>query len=182
MTSEERVKEEWIAVRCQLGESEAFRELIDIMEARLSYYIRRFINDEHTACDILQEVWLVVFQKIKSLRNVSAIRSWLYRITHDKIANYLRDKRIEEKALTGLAYQETDKEITFSEDEAREIHQLLDKISPVHREVLVLYFIENMEYEEIAKVTECSIGTVKSRLYYAKNALRVLLSKESKQL
>jgi RNA polymerase sigma-70 factor (ECF subfamily) len=176
MTSKERLKEEWIAVRCQLGESEAFRELINLMEARLSYYIRRFIKDEHTAWDILQEVWLVVFQKIKKLRNTSAIRGWLYRITHDKIANYLRDKKIEEKALNELAYKDMNDQITFSETEASQIHQLLDKINPVHREALVLYFIEGMEYEEIADVIKCSIGTVKSRLHYAKNTLRALMN------
>ncbi|MFH1232025.1 MAG: sigma-70 family RNA polymerase sigma factor, partial [Planctomycetota bacterium] len=130
MRNKERLREEWIVIRCQLRECNAYSELINIMERRLLYYIRRFVNDEHTALDILQEIWLVVFQKIKKLKEASAIRAWLYKIAHDKLANYLRHKTIEEKVLDELPIKDVDTQIVFSKDEAQQIHQVMDKLNP----------------------------------------------------
>jgi RNA polymerase sigma-70 factor (ECF subfamily) len=175
----ERIKEQWIALRCRLKEPEAFRELVDLMEQRLFYYIRRFVQDEQLAWDILQDVWMAVFKKIQRLRDTAAIRAWLYRITHDKIANYLREEETRKKVLVELAYQDTNNQISFSEGQAKEIHQLLEKLSPSHREVMVLFFLEGMRYKEIAEVTRCSLGTVKSRLYWAKKLLKEMISSKN---
>jgi RNA polymerase sigma-70 factor (ECF subfamily) len=60
----------------------------------------------------------------------------------------------------------------FSADDAERIHTALDKLSPEHREVLLLRFVEDLPYEQIAQITDCNLGTVKSRIHYAKRLLR----------
>ncbi len=68
--------------------------------------------------------------------------------------------------------EEPSQDNEFRLEDAQEIHASLDQITPEQREILVLRFLEDMTYEQIAKVTGCPIGTVRSRLYYAKSALR----------
>jgi RNA polymerase sigma-70 factor (ECF subfamily) len=87
----------------------------------------------------------------------------------------LRDRRwtrpIEEADLANIA-DETADDPGFSAEDAQRIHVALDGLAPEHREVLVLRFVEDMSYDEIAEATECPLGTVRSRIYYAKRALR----------
>ena len=125
------------------------------------------------ADDVLQDVWFDVFRKVQRLRDPQAFRCWLYRVTRDRAFRILRRTRrwrqpIEE---LDLAVEEALEE-PFSAEDVERIHAALDLLSPEHREVLVLRFIEDMSYEEVSRVTECGLGTVKSRLHYAKRALR----------
>jgi RNA polymerase sigma-70 factor (ECF subfamily) len=180
MTNTAKIREEWIALRCQSGEPEAFRELVDLMEDRLLYYIHRILPGESDAYDVLQEVWIAVFRKIRGLRDATAFRAWIYRIAHDKAVGQVRRRaardRLEE-AVAEDAASESDDNAWEAMDAAR-VHELLQKLEPAHREVLTLYFLEDMKYEEIAGVVGCSVGTVKSRLHYAKASLRRMMEEK----
>lgn len=169
-----------LVLRCQLGELDAFRDLVNLMEPRLLYYIRRFLRNEEICYDILQEVWIIAFQKINGLRDPKSFRSWIYRIAHDKAVTHIRHELSREQAEDNYREEllSQSNEIHWSADNAAEIHLLMDKLSPFHREVLTLFFLEEMNYNEIANVVQCSIGTVKSRIYYAKEALRRLFVEE----
>lgn len=74
MNDANSIREQLIVLRCQLGEVDAFRDLVSIMEDRLLYYIRRFLREESVAYDVLQEVWITVFHKIRHLRDPKAFR------------------------------------------------------------------------------------------------------------
>ncbi|MBZ5535753.1 MAG: sigma-70 family RNA polymerase sigma factor [Acidobacteriia bacterium] len=174
MSDAGRIREQVIVLRCQLGETEAFRELVDLMEDRLFYYVRRFVHDEGSAYDLLQEVWITIFRKIRNLRDAGSFRPWIYRIAHDQVVTHIRREMARERAENG--YREVisceSSDIGWDRTAAEEIHWHMLRLNALHREVLTLFFLEEMKYEEIAQVVGCEVGTVKSRLFNAKEALR----------
>lgn len=177
MDEKNRIQEEWLVLRCQLGESDAYKALVTLMEKRLFYFIRRLVATEADALDVLQEVWLTVFRKISKLRDPKAFRPWIYRIAHDKAVTSIRQEIHQERL------QESYSEVILSNDEkpflelenSARVHLALDRLNPAHREVLFLFFLEEMSYEEISQIVGCHVGTVKSRMHYAKNELKRLL-------
>lgn len=177
MDIEDRTRYEWMALRCQSGELGAFEDLIAVMERPLLYYAASLTGNTDSGLDVLQDVWIKVFRGIRNLKDPGALRSWLYSITHgiavDRIRkNYARE-RAEEVQLED--FQEAE-EPSFADEDAAAIHRALSKIGLKHREVLVLHFLEDLSVEEIAEVVGCSEGTVKSRIHYAKRAMKEILS------
>ncbi len=164
-------------LRCQTGDEAAFAELVARYGPRLRYYLRKMLNDPSAAEDLLQDVWLDVFRGLPRLCDARAFPAWLYRIARDRAWRSLRKRRPTERPLGQDDWTEVD-DAGFSEEDAGRIHAGLDMLSPDQREVLVLRFLEEMTYEDIARVTGCQLGTVRSRIHYAKRALRRVLEKE----
>ena len=169
------VHERLLVVQSQARDPGAFRELVARYESRVIYYIRRMIGDSTDAYDVMQEVWILVFRRLGTLQAPEAFRVWLYRIAHDVAVSHLRRR-------TKLP-QPMSEEVDFSQeveewdemqalDNAELVHRTLEQLSPAHREVLTLRFLEELELAEIAEVVGCEVGTVKSRLHYAKRSLR----------
>jgi RNA polymerase sigma-70 factor (ECF subfamily) len=168
---------EWMALRCQSGEPGAFEDLIAVMERPLLYYAASLTGSTDSGLDVLQEVWIKAFGSIRKLQNPASVRSWLYSITHgiavDRIRSNISREQAERFELED--FQEAE-EPSFAAEDAAAIHQALSEIGVRHREVLVLHFLEDLTIAEIAKVIGCSEGTVKSRIHYAKRAMREVLS------
>ena len=106
------------------------------------------------------------------LADPAALAAWLYRIARDKASVQWRERPPERLLDLSDLVEEPSQDDEFRPEDAQEIHAGLDQLTPEQREVLVLRFLEDMTYQQIAKVTGCPIGTVRSRLYYAKSALR----------
>lgn len=171
-----RTQDEWIALRCQTGEQAAFEDLVALMERPLLYYATKLTGNAETALDVLQDVWMVVFRRIQGLKEPGSLRPWLYRITHglavDHIRQHISRERSEEVHVAGIPESA---DLSFTEDDAAAIHEGLNDLGPKHREVLVLYFLEDFSLAEVALVVGCSEGTVKSRIHYAKRAMKEIL-------
>jgi RNA polymerase sigma-70 factor, ECF subfamily len=168
----DRLYERLLVLRCQTGEATAFGEVVERFGPRLRYYLGQMIERRDQVDDLLQEVWLTVFRKVATLKEPAAFAAWLYRIARDKAAFQRRKRRREilvEEADFAACVGDGEE---FSADDAEQIHTGLAKLAGEHREVLILRFLEEMNYEEIARVTDCPVGTVRSRLHYAKGALR----------
>ena len=172
-----RTQDEWIALRCHAGDNTGFEDLVALMQRPLLYYATKLTGNAQAAHDVLQDVWVNVFNGIRGLKNPTSLRSWLYRITHglavDRIRHQVSRQRAEETHVDEL--QEAG-DISFTSDDAAAIHEALDALDPKHREVLVLYFLEDFLLAEIAAVVGCSEGTVKSRIHYAKKRMREILA------
>ena len=170
------IYERVLVVRCQAGDEDAFTELVGRYNARLLYFLRKLIAQR--ADDVLQDVWLDVFRQLPRLADPQAFRAWVYRIARDRAFGLLRKSHQAEQPLgeTEVPDQSSD-ENGFDAEEAARIHAALDLLPPEQREVLVLRFIEAMSYEAIARVTSQPLGTVRSRLFYAKRALRTILER-----
>jgi RNA polymerase sigma-70 factor (ECF subfamily) len=177
MENENRTQYEWLALRCQSGEAEAFEDLIEVMERPLLYYATSLTGNADSGLDVLQEVWIKAFRGIRKLKDPGSLRSWLYSITHgiavDRVRRNISRERAEEVQLED--FQEAE-EPSFAEEDAAAVHRALNEIGLKHREVLVLHFLEDLSMVEIAKVVGCSEGTVKSRIHYAKRAMKEVLS------
>jgi len=161
-----------IVGRCRRGERAAFEELFDIYQPRLKYYVRR-LNGSDKVDDILQDIWVAVFKKIDRLKDAKSFNVWLYRIARNKVYDGFRRKErfVSLPEEHELPVSEGD-EAVFGADDAANLHKALKKLKPYHREVLTLSFIEQMTYQSIADVIGCGVGTVRSRIYYAKQSLR----------
>ncbi len=171
---------ELLVLRCQRRDPGALEELVRQFERRLFYYIRRLVDHEHDAWNILQETWLSVFTSIGSLRQPQLLPVWLYGIARRRVMDYRRGKYADrlifgnEDAMTAVP----DDYIVIPIDDAGRIHRGLERLSTAHREVLTLYFLEEMPLEAIAAIVDASVGTVKSRLFYAKQNLRKFMENE----
>jgi RNA polymerase sigma-70 factor, ECF subfamily len=169
------IDERLTILQAQQGDREALSRLINSYDDRLLYFIRRLGGDVEEALDILQTVWLIVHRKLRRLNSPDAFRVWLYRITHDQTVSYLRKRSkgpmlVEHLEAVSETHSASFFETTF--DNAELVHVAMQALSVDHRRVLTLRFLEEMSIEDIAEVINCRPGTVKSRLYYAKEALR----------
>jgi RNA polymerase sigma-70 factor (ECF subfamily) len=171
--------EQLLVIRCQTGDDEAFTELVARYEPRLRYYLRKMGDRPEDVEDRLQDIWFDVVRGVGRLSDARAFPAWLYRIARARTALARRRSR---PATVSLADSEVGDESNgdeFTEEDAAQVHAALDDLAPEHREVLVLRFLEGMSYEEIAQVVGDPLGTVKSRIHYAKRALRAVLERTS---
>lgn len=185
------------------GDQDAFDLIYVRYKPRLKKFIRNFITDEEAAEDLLQEVFLKVYQNSERYRPSYRFSGWIYRIATNICLNELRRRRTHKVISLN---QEVKVAVTDSENEAVELHELipdsyflgpseavessetreqildaLSSLSSVHRQVITMHLWEDMKYEQIAEILNCSVGTVKSRVFYGLKALRGKLeSKEDK--
>jgi RNA polymerase sigma-70 factor, ECF subfamily len=174
----DRLYERLLVLRCQARDEGAFAELVGRYGPRLRYYVRKLVGEVSSAEDVLQDVWLDVWRGLPRLAEPGALTAWLYRVARDRAFRCLRGRRPAARPLGEghLANGEADEE-AFGPEDAALVHTALDELPAVHREVLVLRFLEEMAYEDIARVLGCPLGTVRSRIHYAKRALRRALER-----
>lgn len=172
-----------MVLRAQLGDRDAYGGLFARYNPRLLYYLRRLVGSPADAEDVLQEVWITVVRKLATLEQPEAFRAWIYRIAHNRAISRLRSGRgeppleelLDEHPLAATA--ESEDEAALAGHDAEAIHAGLARLSPAHREVLTLRFLEELSYEEVADVVGCSLGTVRSRIHYAKKSLLAHLTR-----
>jgi len=171
----ERIETEICVLQAQGGDVDAFRRLVQLYEQQLLYFIRRFVRNDDSPLDVLQDVWLTAFRRMNTLASPAAFKTWLYQIAHHKAIDLLRRQHRESEF---FANSDPNEQVESSDDAEQQfenaelVHRALEQISLSHREVLTLRFLENLDIAEIAEVVGCNIGTAKSRLHYAKKALQ----------
>jgi RNA polymerase sigma-70 factor, ECF subfamily len=174
----ERFYQRLLVLRCQAGDEKAFATLVEKHQPALRYYLRKVLSGVCDADDVLQEVWLDVFRSIAKLVDADAFRAWLYQVARARALKQFRKRRLDfqplEEVESGDVQPHTE---IFTNEAAMLVHKALDQLPAAQREVVVLRFIEDMSYEEIARIVGCQVGTVRSRLHYAKQALRTELEK-----
>jgi RNA polymerase sigma-70 factor, ECF subfamily len=178
----ERLYERVLVVRCQTGEPAALAELIARYGPRLRFYLAKMAGDG-VADDLLQDVWVNVFANIARLNDAGAFGGWVYRIARDKAYCELRRRRTPmlpfDEASIEAAIGEAEDETDWTAEDVERVRAALDRLPPEQREVLVLQFVEDMNYEQIAALIACPVGTVRSRIHYAKRALRSALDESA---
>jgi RNA polymerase sigma-70 factor, ECF subfamily len=178
MEDQDRARYEWLALRCQAGDPGAFEDLIAVMERPLLYYATSLTGNRDDGLDVLQDVWIRVLRRIGELKEPAALRAWLCRITHGVAIDRIRRERTREKAEEAeLAEFNDAEEPEFAEEDAEAIHAALSQIGLKHREVLALHFLEDLPMADIGKIVGCSEGTVRSRIFYAKKAMKEILTR-----
>jgi RNA polymerase sigma-70 factor (ECF subfamily) len=174
----DRIYEQVLVLRCQAGDEAAFAELVGLYGRRLRYYVRKMLGHAD-AEDVLQDIWLDVYRSVPRLVNAAAFPAWIYRIARDRTYRELRKRYRAPQPLADEDVAEISDHDAgeFTAEDAERVHAALDRLAPEQREVLVLRFLEDMTYEDIARVLGCRLGTVRSRIHYGKRALRQLLER-----
>ncbi len=172
------LSERVLVLRCQAGDEAALAELVGRYQPRLRYYLRKMLGHPQRAEDAAQDVWLAVCRGVARLADAGAFRAWVYRLARDRAAREFRSRRPPHRPLDDVdpADGRAD-EAPLAAEDVEQIHAALDGLAVDHREVLVLRYLEGMGYDEIARVVGCRVGTVRSRLHYAKRALRGVLER-----
>ena len=181
MPDKQTILNELLVLRCRRGDPAGYRQLVEHWERPLLYYIRRLLGTSGVEWDVLQEVWLRVFRGISSLREPGALPVWLYHIARRSAMRHLREKyadpALDDSAPDLDAIEaDIDQRLCFSPEDAQQVHRALGRLPIAFREVLTLHFLEEMPVAQVAEVIGIPPGTVKSRLYHAKRALRDVLT------
>jgi len=173
----------------QRGDMRAFEELV--ARHRDKIYARAFsmVRNEDDAVDLSQEAWVKAWQRLKQFQGESSFVTWMTRIVINLCLDHLRKAKrhraesieLMDEESGGVERQMPVVQINPTEGlERGEIRQRIDKalgqLSYEHRTVLILHEFEQLEYKEIAKRMQCSIGTVMSRLFYARRRMANLLA------
>ena len=173
--------DELLARRVQEGESELFGELIERYEAKLKRYGTKFFASSDDVTDLVQDAFLKAYQNIKSFDTSLRFSPWMYRIAHNEFVTALR-KRSRTSVIavdfdTFMSHPTYD-DPAPAEREQKEMRELiekgLEKIKPKYREVLVLFYLEELSYLEIADILRVPPGTVGIRLKRAREALATI--------
>jgi RNA polymerase sigma-70 factor (ECF subfamily) len=161
------------------GSESAFGELYDRYSKAIYNYLLRLIFEHTVAEDLLQETFLVAWQKAVAFRNDSRVSTWLFSIAHYRAIDWLRHQKVRHRYQEDVGrFLTVDVESHFSFDDVvhqglqnEKIWRALDRLSLEHRSVLQLAFVYDMSYQEIATVMNCPLGTVKSRMNHALKSL-----------
>jgi len=163
----------WV-LRAQLGARDALQALFQSIQEPLYRYIVHLVSDEALAEDILQDVLLRIYRKLRWLREPELFRPWAYRIASREAFRAVRRLRRWPEA-DAAVLEELPAPPDRSEmlrDWERRLPRLLETVSPASRAVLVLHYLQEMTLEDVAAVLGVPLGTVKSRLAYGLQALR----------
>lgn len=162
------------------GDTGAFDELYVLYGAAVYNYLLRLVNEPPIAEDLLQEVFLAVWQGADRFRAEAKVKTWLLRIAHHKAVSWLRRHRpanpLDEAS--DIAVDDHVDESLARAWQADRVRAALTELSPKHRAVIELAFVHDLPYTEIAKIVDCPVGTVKSRMSYALQHLTAVLSKQ----
>jgi len=171
---------ELLLARCRLDEPAAWEQLVREWEPKLLYFVRRLVDDDSEALDVLQQTWLKVLRNIRALKDAAALAPWLYRVARNAALNHRRVGAAYRAAIAEECNhrQEAAEDQTIACDDAEQVHYGLSRLSLPQREILTLYFLEGWDFEKIAEVLGVPRGTVKSRMFHARDALRKILSKD----
>jgi RNA polymerase sigma-70 factor (ECF subfamily) len=169
----ETLADELLAVRCQLGEPAAFDALVARWHAPLWRYIRRLLGEDEAASETLQDVWIRVIRGIGRLREGARLRAWIFGIARRTVMDRLRSRYGEPREadvdVGTLAAADIDSDL---EAESQLLHDELEQLPVIEREVLILFYLRELSLQELADVLAVPVGTVKSRLFRARRLLR----------
>lgn len=165
-----------LVLRCQSGDEGAFAALHAEFSARTRRYVAGLVGDD-LADDVHQDVWMTVYRRVRDVDNPAGFRTWLYRVTRHRAIDMLRRERRRMDLV--VAPTEALEEVAGAAPDAAlgvsEMEPVLARLTPLHREVLLLRFWDDLSYGEMALVAGCSIGTIRSRLHHAKAQVRTIV-------
>ena len=163
----------------QQGDLNAFDILVERYQRKVFTVAYGLVHDADEAKDLTQESFIRAYRALEGFHGTARFYTWIYRITVNLCMDYFRKQAVARAAMTTEQDEHQDPATPYSVASQREmsqaIHQAIRTLPEDHRTVIILREIEELSYQEIAKVTGISIGTVMSRLFYARRKLREIL-------
>jgi RNA polymerase sigma-70 factor (ECF subfamily) len=176
--------------RAQGGDLEAYDELVKRYQERIYATVYHMTSNHEDANDLAQDSFIKAFQALKSFKGGSSFYTWLYRIAVNKTINFIKQRKnrihmslndLDFNAennpdLVALISDKTPRRDAGLKELQEKLNAAMLKLSEPHRLVVVLHDVQGMSHEEVAEVMDCNIGTVRSRLFYARQQLQSLLT------
>ena len=174
-----------LVVRAQQGDKQAFNLLVEKYQRKLTRLLSRFIRDQAEVEDVTQEAFIKAYRALPAFRGDSAFYTWLYRIGINTAKNYLMamgrraptSTEVEAEDAEGFEEGEqlrdinTPESLLLSKEIATTVNAAIESLPEELRSAIQLRELEGMSYEEIAKLMDCPIGTVRSRIFRAREAV-----------
>ncbi|MFZ5592306.1 MAG: sigma-70 family RNA polymerase sigma factor [Bacillota bacterium] len=170
--------------RVKKGDNAAFSVLVQRYENKIYNLAYRFVGNHADACDLAQETFIKLYHSLHTYRGEASFATWLYRVATNVCRDELRRQQRQKKlsldemveqpgfALSSDNEQEMPEEVLEKKELQEQMQNFLLELSDEHRIVLIMREVQQLSYEEIAAALECSLGTVKSRLNRARQALK----------
>jgi len=176
--------------RARSGDLEAYDELIRRHQERIYGTVCHMTSNHEDANDLTQETFIKAFQALKSFKGGSSFYTWIYRIAVNKTINFLKLRKNRasmslndldfnaenDPDLVALVSDKTPRRDAGLTELQEKLNEAMGKLSDVHRLVVTLHDVQGVPHEEIAQIMECNVGTVRSRLFYARQQLQGYLS------
>ncbi|WP_409420889.1 RNA polymerase sigma factor RpoE [Pseudaeromonas sp. ZJS20] len=170
--------------RVQRGDKQAFNLLVSKYQHKVIGLVSRFVNNPGDAADVAQEAFIKAYRSLPTFRGESAFYTWLYRIAVNTAKNYLTaqgrrppDADVEAseaefyEGADALHEQATPENLMLSDELKRHVRAALDSLPDDLRQAITLREIEGLSYEEIAVIMDCPVGTVRSRIFRAREVI-----------
>jgi RNA polymerase sigma-70 factor (ECF subfamily) len=176
--SPEDIQDELLVLRCQGGDGEALNALVSRWHPRLLRFAARLTNDANAGRDVAQDAWMAILQGLRRLEDPARFRVWAYRVMRNKCADWTRRRATHRLAVSklrcGMAGRSDDggQPTADHADEVSRMRVALRGLPDDERAMLALHSISGLGVLEIATIFGLSVGTVKSRLYSARERLR----------
>ncbi len=167
--------------RIQAGDRRAFEKLLDAYETRVYRLALRFTNSVADAEDVTQEIFVGVYKGLGQFRGSSALGTWIYRIAMNHCLEFRRKRKLdsipydEDLTLPASNWRDDPFQSAGRSELTEKLEAALSRLSPLHRDVIVLHELQGLTYQEVADELDVPVGTVKSRLSNAFRRLRDLL-------
>ena len=180
MRDPEDIHDEWLVLRCQEGDAAALTELVERWQSRLWRQAMRLTGDSDAAHDVVQQAWLAIVRGLDRLTDAACFRRWAYQIVTYKSADWIRERQRERAQKNAIAAKpgEQPAPTTDATDDVELLREALKELSPDQRTALSMFYLEQMPLAEIAHVLSLPVGTVKSRLHYARHELKTVLERK----
>ena len=176
--------------RAQRGDLNAYDELVQRYQERIYATVYHMTSNHEDANDLAQDSFIKAYQALKSFKGGSSFYTWLYRIAVNKTINFLKQRKNRNHMslndldfntennpdLVALISENTPRRDAGLKELQEKLNAALLKLSEPHRLVVVLHDVQGQSHEEIAEIMDCNIGTVRSRLFYARQQLQSLLT------
>jgi len=174
------IEPEQLPVReARAGDTDAWSVLLARYRLPLYAYVFELVHQEQTSLDIVQESFISAARHIGTLHSGAKFGSWLFNIAHQKCIQHWRKKYPEQITIEPhdedfVDAEDDPRELLIQKEQEAEFMKSLGQLALPHRAVILLHFVEDFSLAEIAEITGTQIGTVKSRLHYARKAFRKL--------
>jgi RNA polymerase sigma factor (sigma-70 family) len=185
-----QIDEMELVKRARDGDLESYDELVKRYQERIYATVYHMTSNHEDANDLAQEAFIKAFHALKSFKGGSSFYTWVYRIAVNKTINFLKQRKNKAQMslddldfnaehdpdLVALISDKTPRrEVNLAELQEK-LNGAMQKLSEPHRLVVTLHDVQGLSHEEIAKIMDCNIGTVRSRLFYARQQLQAYLS------
>ena len=181
-----RAEDDAFVRRAQQGDLAAYDELVRRYQERVYATLYQMTSNHEDANDLAQEAFIKAYQAIKSFKGGSSFYTWVYRIAVNKTINFLKSRKHKsamslndldfdaekDPDLVALISDKTPRRDAALAELKNKLNEAMQKLSEQHRLVVALHDIQGMAHEEIAEIMECNTGTVRSRLFYARQQLQ----------